>query len=99
MMLDKQFESLPDDAKARLPKMDMLYSSQPTEDCASGTKGRVAVFEMLEVTKGIERIILDNPTELDIANAARLNGMTTIREDALMKCAQGLVPFQEVNTL
>jgi type II secretory ATPase GspE/PulE/Tfp pilus assembly ATPase PilB-like protein len=54
---------------------------------------------MLEVTKGIERIILDNPTELDIMNAARANGMTTIREDALLKCAQGLVPFQEVNTL
>ena len=47
----------------------------------------------------IERIVLDNPVESRLWEAARKQGMLTMKEDAIIKSAQGQVPFEEVNTL
>lgn len=96
-LIDKQFSDLPDEFKKKLPKITKLYEAQPSAECPSGTKGRIGVFEILEVDRDIERTILEKPVEPEITAVARKKGMTYIKEDALMKSAQGLIPFSEVN--
>ena len=59
----------------------------------------MAVFEVMEMNKEIEQIILTSPTEPNLMKAARKYGMFTMKEDALIKSMQGIVPFEEVNTL
>ncbi len=95
-MLDKQFADLPAEYKKDLNIGTALNESQPTSECPSGTRGRVAVFEMFAVDKEMQEIILKSPNEIDIYNAARKKGMLVMREDAIIKSAKGIVPLQEV---
>lgn len=98
-LIDQQFADLPQEYHGILPPMEMVYEPKPTAEYASGTHGRVAVFEMLEVTKDIENMILKDPTEQGIYEVARQKGMLTMKEDAIMKAVHGDIPFYEVNGL
>ena len=98
-MIDKEFNDLPEKAKKKLPKIEYVHEALPSPECPNGTKGRIAVFEMLEMNKEIERVILTNPSENEIFKIARQNGMLTMKEDAIIKSSQGQIPFKEVNTL
>ena len=107
----KPFELSPSDVKAieedlvTLPKEHRFkvettaYEPERTQTCPTGMRGRAAVFEVMEMTSEIERIILTSPVESKIREAARSQGMTTMREDAIKKSFQKLIPFSEVNTL
>jgi type IV pilus assembly protein PilB len=99
VMVDKQFEDLPKKYHTAIPDSKFLYGLEPSETCPKGTKGRLAVFEVIEMNKEIEQIILTNPTEPAVREAARKQGMLTMREDALIKSMRKEVPFEEVNTL
>jgi type II secretory ATPase GspE/PulE/Tfp pilus assembly ATPase PilB-like protein len=59
----------------------------------------VGAFEILPTSKELERVILENPTEEAIMNIARAQGMFTMKEDAIIKMLQGVIPVEEVNTL
>jgi type IV pilus assembly protein PilB len=58
-------------------------------------EGRVAVFEMLEVDKEIEKAILAKADEPELTKLARKKGMITLKEDAMLKSMNGIVPFRE----
>lgn len=95
-LIDKQFEDLPAEFKSKLPIGNTMYETVPSPECPSGTKGRMAVFEMFAVDKEMEAVILKNPVDTEIMKVARKKGMLTMREDALIKSLKGDVPFQEV---
>ena len=99
MMIDKQFENLHDEFRNKITIPDHVYDSAPTPECPSGTKGRLAVFEMLQVDADIQNIILKNGGETEIFDMARSKGMLTMREDAMLKAFEGKIPFVEVNKL
>lgn len=91
---------LPKEFKATLPlSKGIVNQAVPTAACPSGVKGRIAVYEMYRVDKDVERAILTNPTEQEIYAVVRKKGMLTMKEDAIIKSAQGLIPFSEANTL
>lgn len=99
LMIDKQFEDLPLEFKRKLSFGKEVYEIVPTSECINGTSGRVAVVEVLEMDKSIESIILKDPTESSLYQAARAKGMISIKEDAILKAFQRVVPFEEVSTL
>lgn len=99
VMIDKQFQDLPPEFKNKLNLSRPLYEAVPTSDSLSGTRGRTPVFEVFKIDKEIESIILKDPTEPRLWEAARKKGMLSIKEDAMLKCMDGIIPFQEVNTL
>ena len=97
-LVDEQFKNLPDEYRNEiLGKANTVYDIAPAPDCPGGTRGRIAAFEILEINKEIEEIILKNPTEPEIWKAARRNGMLTMKEDALLKAFDGTIPFEEVH--
>ena len=99
MILDKEFSDLPEEFRKKLPIGNDMYEISPTPDCPSGTRGRVAVFEMLMIDKEIQHLILTNPVEQEIYKVARAKGMLTMKEDAILKALKGEIPMQEVFTL
>jgi len=99
VMIDKELENIPDKFRRDIVIPDEIFEASPSKDCPSGTKGRLAVFEVLNINKRIEKIILDDPTEIKLMEAAREDGMITIREDALLKSFNREIPFEEVNKL
>ena len=99
LMIEKQFEDLPLEFKEQLVFGKELYGIKPTQECLSGTSGRAAVIEVLEMDKEIENIILKDPTDTALYKVARAKGMLSMKEDAIFKAFQKVIPFEEVNTL
>ncbi|HEY0011184.1 MAG TPA: GspE/PulE family protein [Candidatus Paceibacterota bacterium] len=99
IMLDKEFSDLPQEARDTLPEFKSFYEAAPTPECPNGTRGRMAVFEILKMDKDLEKVILKDAIEEHVYDAARAKGMMTMREDAIIKALAGEIPFSEVSTL
>jgi len=99
LMVEKQFADLPEEYRHRIPDIKTLYRAEQTPSCPSGTKGRTAVFEFLPMDKELERLILKNPGENELYKYARSRGYISMKEDAMIKSFQGIIPFEEVNKL
>jgi type IV pilus assembly protein PilB len=56
----------------------------------------VGLYEVMPVTEAIQRIIMANGTELDIAVQARKDGVNDLRRSGLLKVKQGLTSLDEV---
>ncbi|MDO8729304.1 MAG: GspE/PulE family protein [bacterium] len=99
LMIDKQFEDLPLEFKKQLSFGKEVYEMESTPTCLNGTSGRVAVVEVLEMDKDIEKALLKDPTEPALYAVARSKGMLSMKEDAILKAFQRIIPFEEINTL
>jgi type IV pilus assembly protein PilB len=99
LLLQKEFADLPAEFHDQLPAFTNFYEATTTADCPNGTRGRLAVFEVLKMDKELEHVVLTNATEEGVYTAARAKGMLTMREDAIIKALAGEIPFEEVNTL
>ena len=97
--IEKEFSDIPEKFRKEIKIPAEVYEAAPSADCPNGTRGRMAVFEMLQMSREIENIIMKSPTEEDIVKAAREQGMLTMREDAILKAFQKLIPFEEVNNV
>ena len=76
-----------------------LYEANPEgcPKCNRGYKGRVGIYEMLQVTTEISQCIMENGNSLDILRVAREQGFKTLREAGLVKVANGLTSLEEMN--
>jgi len=61
-----------------------------------GTKGRVAVYEMLSMTPELEKIINESLTESKLEEEAKRQGMVTMKQDGIFKVLKGLISFEEM---
>lgn len=94
--VEEQLKDLPEEFRKQIVVKDKMYETATSPDCPSGTRGRVAIFEMFKVDKDMETTILKSPTEAAIYQLARSKGMLTMREDAMLKALDGVIPFTEV---
>lgn len=99
-MMDEQFKNMPEEHRRTLPIHEKaLWGLEPSGDCPSGTRGRTAVYEMAEIDRDMEEAIIRSADENELTDIARNSGMTTMKEDAMMKSMQKIIPFEEINTL
>ncbi|MFH2018736.1 MAG: GspE/PulE family protein, partial [bacterium] len=62
----------------------------------TGFKGRLGIYEVLEVDAGLTKMINEHATATDIKKYAREHGMLTMMEDGLIKAKQGITTISEV---
>jgi len=62
----------------------------------SGYRGRIGVYEMMVVTDEIKGLILRRASAAEIGRVAEEQGMIRLRDDGLLKAAQGLTTIEEV---
>ena len=62
----------------------------------TGYRGRAGLFEVMPMTEQIQQLVMQRATATAIENAAVVNGMRTLRDDARLKVQQGLTTPQEV---
>ncbi len=74
-----------------------IYQPVGCSECREGYKGRVGVYEVMKVTNEISRIIMEEGTAIDIADAARRSGFPDLRRSGLKKVMQGMTSLQEIN--
>lgn len=74
-----------------------LYRPVGCDSCrGKGFKGRVGVYEVMPITEEMQRVIMNNGTEVDIMNMAYKEGMVDLRRAGLLKAMQGLTSLEEV---
>ena len=94
--IEEQIKDLPAEFKKDLSMKKEMYETVPSGECPSGTRGRIAVFEMFKIDKEMQSVILKDPTDGAIYKSARNKGMLMMREDAMLKALDGIIPFTEV---
>lgn len=96
----KEIESLPAQIKSNLPinqKNLEIYEKNGCKKCRfEGYSGRIAVFEILEMTDELAEIILKEPSEAKIFQEAKRQGMITMKQDGIIKVLDGVTTIEEV---
>jgi type IV pilus assembly protein PilB len=99
LMIEEEFADLPEKYRKIIPNSDHVLYVEPTPECSSGTKGRVAVMEAIQINDEIEKLILRSANEEEIFKIARANGFVSMKEDAIIKALNHVIPFEEISTL
>lgn len=87
-LVDKYFEK---------GKDVLTYQGKGCPVChQTGYRGRVGLFEVLEVSEPIRKLFMDKADADSIKQQAVKDGMTTIMEDGLSKVQQGVTSLEEV---
>jgi general secretion pathway protein E/type IV pilus assembly protein PilB len=74
-----------------------LMKGRGCSECAnSGYKGRMGLYEIFMITDDIQNLIFSQATTMEIRDAARRNGMRTLRDDGLRKAMSGSTTLEEV---
>src|SRR3989344_3554508 len=96
MQFEEQFKDLPAEYRKEVDIKDEMIDTVPSPECPAGTRGRIAVFEMFAVDKEMQDVILKDPVDSAIYKVARKNGMLMMREDAMLKAIDGVIPYRTV---
>jgi general secretion pathway protein E len=81
------------------PEGDLIetFRGAGCENCSNtGFIGRKGIFELMELNDEIRQRIVRNEDAVEITNAARRNGMRSLREDGWLKVRDGLTTVEEV---
>jgi type IV pilus assembly protein PilB len=99
IMIDKEFEDLPEEFKKDIVIPKEVLSISPTPEYPKGTHGRAAVFEVFKMDRELEAVVLKDPVDTEIRKILRQKGMLTLKEDAMLKAFKKEIPFEEINKL
>ncbi len=74
-----------------------VYGPKGCEKCNNGYKGRVGIYEVVKITDGIARIIMEEGNSIQIADQCRKEGFNDLSRSGLVKVMQGMTSLEEVN--
>jgi type IV pilus assembly protein PilB len=83
--------------KERIQQGLTLYAAQGCDTCNVGYKGRVGIYQVMEVSEAMKRLVMEGRNAIDIADQSRREGIPDIRSSALKKVADGLLDIVEMN--
>ena len=76
---------------------DRMFHGAGCEKCGrSGYKGRKGIFEIFKVDDTVQRLIFDHAPATLLRQRARELGMRTLREDGMLKVANGMTSLSEI---
>ncbi len=74
-----------------------IYQPVGCEQCNGGYKGRQGIYEVVKVTKELQRLIMESGNSIEIATQMRKEGFNDLRTSGLVKVMQGVTSLAEVN--
>ena len=75
----------------------LFYKGKGCKQCSnSGYKGRVGIYETLEITEEISELILRNASRAELIKQAKKQGMLSIVEDGFIKAKNGITTIEEI---
>jgi type IV pilus assembly protein PilB len=74
-----------------------LFRGRGCERCGNtGYKGRVGLFEVMELSDALRQMVLDNAPVAELRRVAMEEGMVTLRQSGLRKVREGVTTLEEV---
>jgi type IV pilus assembly protein PilB len=62
----------------------------------TGFRGRVGVYELMEITPEISKLVMRRANSQELLEAAMADGMTSMRQDGIAKAMRGMTTLEEV---
>jgi type IV pilus assembly protein PilB len=89
--------ALPKELNIKLPENFQFYHSPGCQECKNlGYKGRVGIYEAIEVTEKIQDLIQKQSPMSEFKKAAIQQGMVTMAQDGILKALEGITDVEEV---
>lgn len=98
-IITEAIDQMPEEIKKSLPKSFSIYKASDggCGECrGKAYKGRMAIFEVLEITDGVEKIVLSGLSEAALREEAKHQGMLTMFQDGILKVVEGVVSLEEL---
>jgi type IV pilus assembly protein PilB len=76
-----------------------VHGPKGCSSCLDGYKGRVGIYQVLEVSQEIGRIIMTGGNAIDISEQADKEGVWDLRRSGLEKVRAGLTSLEEINSV
>ncbi len=75
----------------------IFYEAVGCAECENiGYKGRVGIYEILEITNNVKKLIIDGASAVIINEAAIGDGMISLEQDGIIKALNGRTSLEEV---
>jgi len=84
------------DKETKISKVPFYRPKEKGKGLKAGYKGRIGIYEVLELTDDIKKLVHQRATAEDIQKLAIAQGMETMVEDGFVKAAQGVTSLEEV---
>jgi type II secretory ATPase GspE/PulE/Tfp pilus assembly ATPase PilB-like protein len=76
---------------------DVLYEGRGCRQCqGTGYRGRRGIFELMNMTEGIETMVLEDASSGEVRKLALQQGMRGLREDGWRHVREGTTTVEEV---
>jgi type IV pilus assembly protein PilB len=100
----KQAQDIPQEAlkkegftDAEIDSGVTVFAAKGCRQCNEGYKGRVGIFQVMEVSEAMGRIIMEGGNAMQIADQAAREGVIDLRRAGLNKVKEGVTSLVEVN--
>jgi len=98
-LIDKNIASITD--RSLVPATTKTVWDAGTEECMEchgrGYKGRIGIFEAIFMDRAIEEVLRSKPSEREVAEAAKPQGVPTMEEDGILKVLRGVTSLEELS--
>ena len=74
-----------------------VFGPKGCKQCNDGYKGRLGIFQVMEVSETMGRIIMEGGNAMQIADQAVKEGVIDLRQAGLNKVKEGVTSLEEVN--
>jgi type IV pilus assembly protein PilB len=76
-----------------------IYGPKGCQSCTDGYKGRVGLYQVMENSEAVGRIIMAGGSSIDIADQAAKEGVWDLRRAGLEKVKAGMTSLEEINSV
>jgi type IV pilus assembly protein PilB len=73
-----------------------IFTAGGCEQCHEGYHGRSGIFEVLEATDSVKKMISQKSSAEEINEKAKEEGMSSMIEDGFLKVVQGITSLEEI---
>jgi len=74
-----------------------IFGPKGCKSCNDGYKGRLGIFQVMEVSETMGRIIMEGGNAIQIADQAAAEGVIDLRQAGLNKVKDGVTSLEEIN--
>ncbi|MSU56202.1 MAG: type II/IV secretion system protein [Candidatus Taylorbacteria bacterium] len=91
----KMLENLP--ASAKPTNTTKMWVATGCDKCNNlGYKGRTGVYEAIRTDEALEKVVRENPSEREIEDATRSQGIPNMTQDGILKILSGMTSLEEL---
>jgi len=75
----------------------VIYKAVGCDQCTSGYKGRVGIYQVMPISEEMGKLIMRGGNSIELAEQAQREGVNDLRQSGLLKVSQGVLSLEELS--